>query len=291
MIRRRARWSTTVGAAAAIALLVGACNPGGGSDGGSDGGSPTTVVPYVYVSIGDSFASGEGAPPYVDAGPCRRSPRAWELLLDADSDAVASVDQHGCSGATTKHLIGERPSLGLPSQIPTDPDPSVTLVTVVIGGNDIGFGDLVQRCVLVDCPDPASAEITAALAALHTQLVDGVYPKLRRAYPNARLVHVGYPRLTPNVGGPGLPVTCSWLLHGDQERAAGIVRALDDEIRTAAQASAVTYVDVFDVLDGHELCRDDSWVRPIGSVGQVHPNADGQRAIEAEVADALGIPL
>jgi hypothetical protein len=82
-----------------------------------------------------------------------------------------------------------------------------------------------------------------------------------------------------------------WLSDGDQEAAAGIVDALNGAIEEAANSADITYVDVTDVMAGHELCTSSSWLKSIPSPGQAHPTADGQRAIEAAVAEALDITL
>ena len=272
---------------AAVSLVAGC---GGGDD---DDAPEADADAIVFVALGDSFSSGEGAPPYEPgSGSCNVSPLAWPRLLYADTTEVVSVDHRACAGAKTEHMTGPWESRDLGAQIPTEPDPAITLVTLTIGGNDAGFGDIVGTCVVTTCPSPEDEDFADRLAEISDALVTTVYPALQTAYPAARLVHVGYPRLTP---APGQPVdACAWLDEGDQVRAAGILTALDDAIRTATEQSPVPveYVDVTDALEGHELCTPRPWLNPIGlGTGHAHPNAAGQRGIEEAVAAALGIDL
>jgi lysophospholipase L1-like esterase len=199
-----------------------------------------------------------------------------------------SLDSRACAGARTEHLTGPWEKRSQPPQIPSAPDERITLVTLTIGGNDLGFGDIVGTCVLARCAAPDEE----SLAALTEELTTSVYPALHAAFPKARIVHVGYPRLTP---APGKPVEgCDWLDEEDQVRAAAILTALDDAIEQAADRSdgAVEFLDMTEAFAGHELCTPTSWLNPVGlGTGHAHPNAAGQRGIEEAVAAGLGLEL
>jgi lysophospholipase L1-like esterase len=273
--------------AAAVALLLAAsCSGGSGDD---DGAAPEEPVRQVVVALGDSFSSGEGAPPYDRRPePCRRSPGAWPRLL-AERREVASVDLRACAGARTEHLIGPWARRELAPQIPTEPDTSVTLVTLTVGGNDIGFGEVVASCVVLTCfPAPGTDELEGRLEHLRQVLVQRVHPRLAAAYPNARIVHIGYPHLAPP---PGVDPSCIWMSGADQRIARGIVDALNGAVEDAAQqAGTARYLDVVDAFAGHELCTDVSWVNAVGfGPGAAHPTAAGQRALAAAVADELAL--
>ena len=139
------------------------------------------------------------------------------------------------------------------------PDPDVGLVTVTIGGNDVGFSEIVAQCVLGDCSGvPTSAGFQAKLDALSTRLIDEVYPALEAAYPNAMIVQVAYPRLTP-LEGP--PVGCFWLTEPERAATVEVVDRLDEAIGPGGAAGDV-FVDITDALAGHELCTEDPWVEP-----------------------------
>ena len=273
----------------ALGLLLGAtaCDEVAASGGAAALSAPSS---NAYVALGDSFSSGEGAPPdLVKDDPCHQAAAAWPRRLDADSSLITSIDHRACSGAKTAQLLAAWTSRNLPAQIPAVADPSVGLVTLTIGGNDAGFGDIVTTCVVWICPSPTDSKLTSSLTTLTKALKDKVYPALRKAYPNARIAHVGYPRLTP---APGKPSSCLWLSKSEQSSAAGIVDKLNAAIKAAATpASGITYVDVTNVMVGHELCTSSSWIKSIPSAGQAHPTASGQRAIEQAVAKALAIPI
>jgi lysophospholipase L1-like esterase len=274
-VTRSRRWSA--GVAVVGLLLAGACALPGGEPG-----------PATYAALGDSFSSGEGAPPYEPTpADCRRSALAWPRLLDASSSAIGPVDLRACSGAKTQFLTVPWSSRGLPPQIPDAPDSTVELVTVTIGGGDVGFGDIVEACFVGACPSPTDPAFVAKLATLESVLVSSVHPALAEAYPAATILHVGYPRLTPP---PGDPVgACLWLSPADQVAAAAIVDAIDDTIEAAAgQSAEVAYVDVTDAFADHELCTSSPWVVPLLSpLSRAHPNAAGQRALAEAVAAAL----
>lgn len=283
---RRAGWAVVAGG-----LLLGAtaCDSESPSSEALARSTTTQPPPIRYVALGDSFSSGEGAPPDDRPNdPCHQAAAAWPRRLDAESRRITSLDHRACSGAKTANLLTAWSGRNLPAQIPATPDPAITLVTLTVGGNDAGFGDIVASCVIWVCPAPTDPAFTDALAALTTTLEDDVYPALQRAYPNARIAHVGYPRLTP---APGKRSSCAWLTRDDQKAAAGIVDAINTAIQTAAASGAVTYVDVRNVMAGHELCTSSPWIKSIPSAGQAHPTAKGQHAIKAAVAKALAIPL
>ena len=286
-MRRDGRWRRT-GAVALAALLVAACS------GGGDDAEPVEEDPplrHVVVALGDSFTSGEGAPPYdADPASCRRAADAWPRLL-AEVAVVASVELRACAGARTEHLTGSWDRRDLGPQIPDEPDPEATLVLLTVGGNDIGFGEIVATCVLLTCsPEPDDDGFRERLDELREDLVQDVHPALAAAYPNARIVHVSYPRLTPPTEVE--PSTCRWMSDDDQRISRAIVDAINDAAEDAAQqAGTAEHLDVADALAGHELCTEDGWVNGVGfDPGDAHPNLGGQRGMARAVAEALELP-
>lgn len=273
---------------AAVTVLVALAACGGGGGGDDDEAAPVEEEPAAYVALGDSFSAGVGAPPYDPAsGKCQRSELAWPHVLDED-DAVELVQVRACGGAKADQLLEPWTDRNEPAQIADAPDPDIGLVTLTIGGNDAGFGDVVTRCVLGDCSDiPGSPDFTATLETVTRRLVDDVYPALRTAYPEARILHVGYPRLTPATGP--LPAECGWLSPAEQTAAVAIVDQLNGALEAAAEASEaddVTFVDIGDVLAGHEVCTPDSWINPISLADErAHPTAAGYRAIAEAVLE------
>jgi lysophospholipase L1-like esterase len=270
-------------ASAALLLAVVACS--GGDDGAAEG-------PTSYVALGDSIAAGGGAPPFDPAASrCFRSPEAWPEVLVAD-DADLRLDGFvACGGATVNNLLAPWAERNVPAQVPSQPDASVGLVTVTIGANDLGYGGFLISCVLGDCAietTEGEARYQEKLAALRAALVDDLYPALRVAYPGARIVHVGYPRLVTTRKTP----LCGWMAPAEQTRIEEVFVDLNRTIADAVRATGddrLEYLDVAEATDHHELCTVDPWVvdleSPDGTGG--HPDADGNRAVADAVAAAL----
>jgi hypothetical protein len=148
--------------------------------------APAPVAPE-YVALGDSYASGAGAGSYVD-GSCRRSSNAYPALRGKDFPSFRFV---ACSGATTKSLKSQFKAL----------TPATTLVTITIGGNDLGFVDVMTTCTL-NGDRSCEKRVGKARAFARDQLparLDATYATIKDAAPSAELVVLGYPRLfTPN---------------------------------------------------------------------------------------------
>lgn len=113
--------------AAVFVLLLGAC------------ATPQSGAPPAgarYVAMGSSFAAGPGIPTYVDSPPqpCTRSSNnyAHQLARRLKLDLV----DVSCSGGVTADLLG--PKGALPAQLDAL-TPGTRLVTVTIGGNDLGY--------------------------------------------------------------------------------------------------------------------------------------------------------
>ncbi len=274
-----------VGVAALVLALV-AC-------GGDDGGRDETEAPKVerVVALGDSFMAGVGAPPYDESsGKCHRSPTTWPHVLEELDDSYELVELRACGGARTEHLLGPRTDRDQPAQIPEEPDPSIDLVVLMIGGNDAGFGDVSTQCVFADCSGvPTSTEWRAKLVTLSQTLAEQVYPRLRAAYPMARLLHVTYPYLTP-VEVPTDPA-CGWLTEPEVPATRQLVADINDAITSAARSLSEDDVEVVDAsgaFEGHELCTEEPEVHPISlAEDRAHPTTAGYASIAQTVRRAL----
>lgn len=249
-----------------------------------------------YVAIGDSFSSGEGTYVYDDnAKACHRGPLAWPRILESKSDDLGPIEHKACTGAEIENLFNTHN--GQERQIPTTPNASVGWVTLTIGGNDVGFKGILWDCYSSQpCTGvPDDQGFKDKLTTLTNSLVNTVYPALVKAYPNAIIAHVGYPRLFPPNGVD--PHGCSWLESDEQEAAEQIAQQLNGAIAAATiQNSRVRYVDVTEIFAGYEMCTSSPWVHSLdlGRFGfrteQAHPTYLGQYAYAFAVAHTLGIP-
>jgi lysophospholipase L1-like esterase len=216
-----------------------------------------------YVALGDSYSSGVGAPD--TSGRCARSPLGYPTLWAADHP-VTSFQNVTCGGAVTDDALnGQIDSLGAETD----------LVTITIGGNDVGFAWVMLVCTfgsIASCEDTIDE-------GLDNEDVDGqlvaTYAAIGSAAPDAEILVLGYPRLfeeTPGFCGFGRPSLAKRILLNDA------ADQLNQKLEVLATAAGLTFIDVRDVFDGHGLCGDDPWVNPLSfSAGSYHPNADGYR--------------
>lgn len=221
-----------------------------------------------YVALGDSYSSGLGAGSYGSSGSCYRSyyayPEDW-----ARADSPSSFSFVACSGATTTDVINNQLSAL---------SGSTTLVSITIGGNDVGFASVMETCVLgsdSDCLNAVSQAETEAQTELPGWL-DTLYSKIRADAPNAHVVVLGYPEfydLSKSSYCIGLSTTKRKALNGGSD-------VLDSVIQTeVAKYSGFTYADVRSAFSGHEICDSSSWLHSVDWTfleDSYHPTASGQ---------------
>ena len=110
-----------------------------------------------YASLGESFASGPSAgDSYDKVTKCRRYNKAQGPQVAADDRIQGpkpiSFDFIACSGSKLRNIYEDTPNRGdgpeakpKISQAGALKDTSPDLVTMSIGGNDVGFVDLMDR--------------------------------------------------------------------------------------------------------------------------------------------------
>lgn len=230
--------------------------------------NPDVPTPTRYVALGDSYSAGAGLTPYVvhrtpdtSDDRCQRSQSGWPEMIASAIGARVGTDTFGdqfsnstCGGATTADVMQGAQFPGMAPQI-VHINEAVDLVTFSIGGNDLGFGPLIQGCVLggnypgsnddcrtymVDAPEGVTRrtfeqEVEARLSILggNTDLQDQVLvdPKdpsrvispiksileaiIDRAGPSTKIRLVGAPKI---MSGEAIPASQSCLvgLTGDE---------------------------------------------------------------------------
>jgi lysophospholipase L1-like esterase len=245
-------------------------------------GSTATAAPahpaapaarVVYDALGDSYASGYGVPPYAA---CGRSQAAYAVQLDG-RHRLHLDDFVACAGATTASLVtgGQLAAL----------DARTDLVTLTVGGNDIGWSTAVTACIVASdaqCAGALAVVVGRATAQLPA-LLDAIYGQVAAAAPNAHVVVTGYPRLfSPEYG--------TFLAASPAEQAALNAGAdtLDAVIASATARAGFQYVDVRQRFDGHGANSPDAWILGPFDPAAFHPDAAGYRAYTAAVNSALG---
>jgi lysophospholipase L1-like esterase len=221
-----------------------------------------------YVALGDSYSSGVGAGSYISSsGNCLRSTNAYSQLW-ANSHSPASYVSVACSGATTQDVLNNQIS-ALNS--------GTTLVSITIGGNDVGFSSVMQTCVLGSdsaCLNAVNTATAQARSILPGRLAN-TYSAIRSAAPNARVVVLDYPEfydLSHSWYCPGLSGTDRSALNNASD-------LLDSIIQTAAGNAGFSFADVKGRFSGHELCDFfNQWLHSVDVTDvtdSYHPNADG----------------
>jgi lysophospholipase L1-like esterase len=220
-----------------------------------------------YVALGDSYASGVGSGSYTsESGSCLRSTLAASQLW-ANSHAPASYRSVACSGAKTTDVNANQLS-ALSS--------ATTLVSITIGGNDVGFSTVMEDCVLYST-DTCVSEVNAAENKARTQLpgwLDTTYDGIHSRSPNARVVVVDYPRFYHDLW------YCVGLSSTDRNKINEGADVLDGVISAAAARHGFQFADVRSAFaNGHEICDGSSWLHSIdwSNITQsYHPTASGQ---------------
>lgn len=257
-------------------------------------------VPTAYVALGDSYASGEGAPPFAPgsdttADHCHRSRVAGAALFAADPGpgiAPMPLRHVACSGAKIKDFLNGMN--GEPPQMQAL-DPYVRVVSLSIGGNDVGFRPILESCgglhqavPLAHCEHFWKKTVNKRLKTLDSPRIYPGLPKLRELYekiqaaaPNARrLLVVGYPHLFSGKGGLRETLTdlgprelralrrhhgvlrgCYGIGVSDQRWMNRVVDRGNAIIRTNAERAGATFVDLVPAFKDHGLCdRKENWI-------------------------------
>lgn len=232
---------------------------------------PTPTAADKYVALGDSYAVAPGTREYDDPDDdCRRGPLSYPRLYAAENESLNFVEA-SCSGATTVEVRE--------NQVPQLTE-DTTKVSVQVGGNDVGFVDVLSHCILTiddqDCLDAVAAAEEAATTTLPSSL-DQTYAAIKAAAPNAKVAVVGYPRLY-TIGG-----SCGIFGLSDTERAAlnGAADTLASVMSARASEAGFTYLDPRAAFDPHTLCSGgDTWVTSLewDKLNEsYHPNPTGHR--------------
>lgn len=249
-MRRSALLAAAASLAAAAALTV--------------GGSPASAASVNYVALGDSYSSGVGTTSnYLNS--CDQSTAAYPELY-VSSHSVSSFSFEACTGATAPDIEGSQ--LGALNS-------GTTLVSLTDGGNDVGFSDVMETCVL-ESDSSCQSAIAAAVNKAQTQLpgiLDTLYSDIRSDAPSAHVVVIGYPEFyDSSVSG------CIGLSQADHVALDNASDVLDSVIAgQVAKYGNFTFSDVRGGFSGHELCDSTEWLHSLAwpITDSYHPTAAG----------------
>jgi hypothetical protein len=251
-----------------------------------------------YTALGDSYAAGPLIPLPLSPFGCLKSSNNYGRIAQRTL-AFAEYRDATCSGAETEDMtqtqnVSPGPNPPQFNSLSTD----TRLVTVTIGGNDIGFSELAENCATFipwgsPCRDDyvtnGNDEISNRIAAT-APLVDGVLRGIRaRTSPTTRILVVNYSAIFPHSGSgcyPRMPVArgdVAWLRSKQVE--------LNAMLASRAGANGAGVVDVYAASVGRDACASSGtrWVEPYipgNAAAPLHPNLRGMQAMANMVVGA-----
>lgn len=161
-----------------------------------------------YVAMGSSYAAGPNIGQSADTPPNRCARSASNAAHIFAQKAGLALQDVSCSGATTAHILG--PWNELPAQVDAL-DAGTRLVTVTIGGNDLGYMTAIGklRCPALSAEErgryfpngctpfaPLTEEAKAKLAGDMDRMIATIHQRS----PKARVLIVQYFSLMPAKG-------------------------------------------------------------------------------------------
>jgi GDSL-like lipase/acylhydrolase family protein len=250
-----------------------------------------------YVSLGDSYAAGPFIPnPLLPLG-CLKSDHNYPHLA---APSIGPLKDPSCSGATTDDMTN-------PQSVEIDgPNPpqfnsleaGTEVVSLTIGGNDIGFSEIAQSCITLNpfsspCKskyDSGGKDQIAERIAATAPKVAAVLQGIHSRSPKARVYVVNYPAIFPESGSgcwPQMPISFSdapYLRAKQQE--------LNAMIATQASNNGAKLVNWYQASIGHDACKSSSvrWVEPLlpeNPSAPIHPNLHGMEGGAAALVAAV----
>jgi lysophospholipase L1-like esterase len=255
----------------------------------------------VYVALGDSMASGPLIPDITGPVACGRSTNNYAHVLAARF-AVDTFRDVTCSGADTGDMTSPQKLSLAGVDMGTAPaqfdalSADTTLVTLTIGGNDVGLVGVAQGCATLNpFATPCRDTWTAGGVDQIAQRIDAFAPKLGAVLagiharaPLARVVVTGYGLyIKPNGCWPYQPV-----LGVDANYLQDSVNRLNSTVAAQAAAHGAEYVDVAGPSVGHDSCQAPGakWVEgyvPTDLAAPLHPNKRGEANYGRIIGDQI----
>jgi len=232
---------------------------------------------YQIVSLGDSFAAGSTLDPaYVIDIACDRSSLAYPTKLIGKFTQGPRVNR-ACLGDGVLDLATQLAGVHL-SQ--------VKIITLTIGGNDVGFG-AITSCIARAIEGGVSPEgcgspiVQGTFGIYLTQLqvyLTQALQTIQSLAPNAKIFVSGYPLVL----GTGLNPICAQqpTLVATLNEANGLLNAAIGAavVQAAAFGVDATYVDVVAAFAGKGYCAANPITGYLLINQYLHPTATGQLA-------------
>jgi len=168
------------------------------------------------------------------------------------------------------------------------------VATVMVSGNDLGFGDVVTACLMNLPPGKSCSYVDGdgrkrMAAAIRTNYEEQVrfYQALKAVSPYTKFYAVGYPQFISDKG-----LLC-WDSGGLGKKEREFIREsvsyVNQSIRSAAAAAGIRYIHIEDALEGIQMCGSGDGVS--GTIDRVASSLLTEYAHRAEVLSNDKLPL
>jgi hypothetical protein len=258
--------------------------------------APASANAAYWVGLGDSFAAGPLIPSQtLTPLGCLRSTRNYARL--ASAQLGVTLKDASCSGAETAEMTTPQSTYAGTNPPQFDSIAADTqIVSLQIGGNDIGFTEILTECQTANpfgrpCQDKYvrgdQDELRNRIAATAPK-VAAVLAGIK-ARTSARILILNYEAILPSSGSGCWPqVPIAW---ADVPYVRGIQRALNDMIASEASKAGAKLVDTYTVSLGKDACKGSGtrWVEPLvpgNAAAPFHPNARGMAGVTPAVVAA-----
>ncbi|HEU4973673.1 MAG TPA: SGNH/GDSL hydrolase family protein [Baekduia sp.] len=215
-----------------------------------------------YVAMGDSYSAGNGANSTNLSSSCNRNTYAYPYLLAQQRGSALTFV--ACSGAVTGDIVNGQAAAA---------NSSTNLVTLTIGGNDVGFASLIVACTTLGC----QSQIDSSNSQIDNQLpakLDAAYNAISSHAPNARVVVLGYGRPFAHKGCWGT----TGVSLSEEDQLNSLTDHLNSVIKSRALAHGFSFADVTPYWIGHAVCTSDPFTNGLNlfSTGEsYHPTRHG----------------
>ena len=308
-----------------------------------DAKAATSAGKKIVVSLGDSYSSGEGIEPFFGQDNpteekvededwlAHRSKKAWSSLLKIDGQKMTKDDNWffvAASGAEVGNLTdtftksynydGLSGSKALVPQFDVFEEVNkkygegaIDFVTISIGGNDVGFTDIMITAIqkptelddLLETTWKKFMDGTDDTPAIRDTIKDAYKAIAKKAGKQAAIIVAGYPKLlNPNGFNVILyKVTSETATKVDEwaSKLNGEIAKIVDECKE--EGLNIYFVSVEEAFTGHEAYSDDLYINNVivGTQSQdlqsegivssysLHPNATGAKAYAKEVQKTI----
>jgi hypothetical protein len=275
----------------------------------------------TYAALGDSYPAGDGAgqallPPHHPDFGCGRFTSAYPILLSQNPslhiDPSSDFLNLPCGGASTSSVRRTQLPLLLGKEDGWD------VLTLTVGGNEVGFFEVLNACVYRFFPVLPGRGCAAELERARRLVEDGGGKGLLKGvgelvrdlagYKNevgGRLLVTGYARFfneatewCDEVSFAGAGWQELFLTRAMRKEFNEVVRLLNDIVRANAEVYGAEYVDIDAAFEGHRFCEEGGWEALVSDRTWFFgaPEQDQQVSHKVEIDDerqqetVLGLP-